>query len=188
MAGQRGKDNGDMTISAIILRDDFESAVSAAQAMGTVKNIPGLAAPLDAAWSGRINEVWDRIESALRTAFERGRDAAQSLTTKAIEQAEQLIADAGHRAYDVQQALLSRLQAYITRLTDAALGRVRPELQLGATTWRLESVELAEKISLTGSLSANITSLVTVTAGGELTVTAKYAVTTETTPPTSATP
>jgi hypothetical protein len=177
-----------MTISALILRDDFESAVSAAKAIGSAKNVPGLASPLDAAWSGRINAAWDRIESALRTAFEKGWDAAQSLTAKAIEQAEQLIADAGNRAYDVQQALLSRLQAYVTRLTDAALGRVRPELQLGVTTWRLESVELAEKISLTGSLSTNITSLVTVTANGELTVTAKYAVTKETTSPTSTAP
>ena len=66
-----------MTISALILRDDFESAVSAAKAIGSTKNVPGLASPLDAAWSGRINAAWDRIESAFRTAFEKGWDAAK---------------------------------------------------------------------------------------------------------------
>jgi hypothetical protein len=177
-----------MPISEIILRDDFESAISAAREIGTVKNIPGLAAPLNAVWSGRINAVWDRIESALRAAFEIGRDAAQSLTAKAVEEAQKLIAEAGHRAYDVQQALLSRLQAYVTQLVDAALGRVRPELHLGGTTWQLESLELAEKISLTGSLGVNITNLVTVTADGELTVTTKYTAIRVATPPTSAAP
>jgi hypothetical protein len=176
-----------MAISEIILRNDFESAISAAKEVGKAKNIPGLAAPLDAVWSGRIDAVWDRIESALRAAFERGRDAAQSLTATAVEEAQKLIAEAGHRAYAVQQALLSRLQAYATRLTDAALDRVRPELQLGGNTWRLESLELAEKISLTGSLGVNITNLVTVTADGELTVTTKYTAVRAATPPTSPT-
>jgi hypothetical protein len=177
-----------MAISEIILRNDFESAISAAKEVGKTKSIPGLTSPLDAVWSGRIDAVWDRIESALRAAFEMGRDAARSLTATAVEQAQKLIAEAGHRAYDVQQALLSRLQAYVTRLVDTALGRVRPELQLGGTTWRLESLELAEKISLTGSLGVNITNLVTVTADGELTVTTKYTAIREATPPTSATP
>ena len=171
-----------MTISALILRDDFETAISAAKVTAAAPITTGLAAPLDAAWLGRISAVWDRIESALRAAFERGRDAAQDLTVLAVDQAEKLISEAGRRAAGVQQALLSRLEAYVTRLTDAALGRVRPELQFAGATWRLESVELSEKISLAGSLSSNITSIVALTASGEMTVAAKYTVTTSSTP------
>jgi hypothetical protein len=138
--------------------------------------MPGLATSLDSALAGRVRAVWDRIEASLRAAFEYGRDNAAPLVAVATAEAESLVASAGHRAAEVQQAILAKLNEYVTRLTDAALSRVRTELVLGSTTWRLNDVELTQTISLTGSLSTNITSLVTLTSVGELTVNARYSV------------
>ncbi|GIF02133.1 hypothetical protein [Paractinoplanes rishiriensis] len=166
-----------MSTVALILRQDFEQAVDAARAVGGgEEHVPGLATSLDSALTARVRAVWDGIEAALRAAFEYGREKANPLVKTAITEAESLVASAGHRAADVQQTILVKLSEYVVRLTDAALSRVRTELILGGVTWRLSGVELAQKISLTGALSTNITSLATMTSGGELTVNAQYTV------------
>ncbi len=164
-----------MSTVALILRQDFEDAVDAARAVGNGSGqVPGLATSLDSALAGKVRAVWDQIEAALRTAFEYGREKAAPLLTAAASEAEALVASAGRRAAEVQQSILAKLNEYVTRLTDNALSRVRTELVFSGATWRLDGVELAQTISLTGSLSTNITSLVTLTSGGELTVNARY--------------
>lgn len=165
-----------MSTVALILRQDFEQAIDAAREVGRGGSVPGLATSLDSALTGKVRAAWDRIEEALRTAFEFGREKASPLVKAAVDEAEALVASAGHRAAEVQQALLVKLSEYVLRLTDAALERVRTELVVGGVTWRLSGVELAQKISMTGALSTNITSLATLTSGGELTVNAQYTV------------
>jgi hypothetical protein len=166
-----------MSTVALILRQDFEDAVDAARSVGGGNGqVPGLATSLDSALAGKVRAVWDQIEAALRVAFEYGREKAAPLLTAATAQAEALVASAGRRAAEVQQSILAKLNEYVTRLTDNALSRVRTELVFSGVTWRLDGVELAQTISLTGSLSTNITSLVTLTSGGELTVNARYVV------------
>ncbi len=166
-----------MSTTALILRQDFESAVDAARDIGGRDGqVPGLATSLDSAMNGRVRAVWDRIEAALRAAFEYGQEKAAPLVAAATAEAEELVASAGRRAAEVQQTLLAKMNEYVTRLTDAALSRVRTEVVLGDVTWRLSGVGLTQKISMTGALSTNIASLVTLTSVGEITVSAQYTV------------
>ncbi|MDQ1013543.1 hypothetical protein [Streptomyces afghaniensis] len=163
-----------MPVSALILRQDFETAIDSARSLGPEHAVPGLASPLDVDWAGRIGRVWDRIEQALREAFQYGRERAEELARTAAGEAEELLTAAGHKAYDVHQALLAKLQAYVSTLVDAALAHVRSQLILGGTTFVLADVELAQMISMTGSLKASITELVSLTSSGEISVTARY--------------
>src|SRR5450755_3735963 len=114
-----------MQTVGIISRQDFETALAAARAVGTSAAIDGLAAPLSGALMGRISEVWDRVESALQRAFQFGADVARASVQAAALAASDLVESAGNRARDVHQALLARVQAYLTDLVDSAIAQVR---------------------------------------------------------------
>jgi hypothetical protein len=163
-----------MITAGVVTRQHFEGALQAAAAVGNQEPLTGLAAPLDATWLGRISETWDMVEAALREAYLWGRDAAQQALADAIAQAEQLLRSAGKRARDVHQALLERAQAYLTVLIRSALAQVHGVLDVAGTKLKLVSVEVAQSISLTGSLKASITELVALTGAGEISVSASY--------------
>jgi hypothetical protein len=44
----------------------------------------------------------------------------------------------------------------------------------GGNVFTLDSIDLAEKLTLTGSLKTNLLDMLALTAGGELSITAKY--------------
>ncbi|MEV6336951.1 hypothetical protein AB0M12_19780 [Nocardia vinacea] len=163
-----------MMTYAVIGRDDFEYAIDAAHQAVRQSATTDLSAPLDATWIGRVNGVWDRIEHALRTAFQFGVEQARDLTEQAIKAAEALLDQAADRAEAVQQRLLAEMQAYLSTIIDRALNTVRPHLTIGGATIPLAGVEVSQKISLTGSLKISVTELIALTGGGELTVLARY--------------
>lgn len=163
-----------MMVSALLTVEDFDEAVLCAQEAGQLPSGAGLGSPLDGSWLGRIAQVWDRIEEALQTAFLYGREGALALAEAAAEAAEKLLHEAGTRARDVQQALLARLSAYADKLVEGALKKVRPNLTVGETKLPLTGVEISQKVTMTGSLKANITDLVALTGAGEITVLARY--------------
>ncbi len=163
-----------MITSGIVTRQGFEAALAASNAVGSSEPLVGLAAPLDAGWLGRISEAWDAVESALRDAYQWGREAAGEAVAAAVAQAEELVRSAGHRARDVHQALLARAQTYLAVLVRSALDQVQAAITVGGAQLGLTSVEVAQRISLSGSLKAALTEIVAITADGEITVSASY--------------
>jgi hypothetical protein len=155
-------------------RQGFEAALNAARDEGSVRAYPGLSAPLDGSWLGKIAEVWESVEQALRDAFVHGMDYARDSLGKAVSSAESLIQGAGVRAKDVHQAFLAKIQAYLARLVDAALSQVRRIVEVDGTQLELDELEVSQTVSLTGSVKAALTEIVALTADGELTVTASY--------------
>jgi|SRR5215469_5323216 len=165
-----------MEVAAVISRQDFEAALAAARTVGASTGSDGLASILDGAWLGRISEVWDHIESALSRAFQFGADQAKEYVDAAIKAANDLVTSAGKRARAVQQELLERMQAYLSRLVDAAIAQVRSEVVIGTQTLALDGIDMGYKISIGGSLKVTITDLASLTSAGELTVSAHYAI------------
>ncbi len=163
-----------MITYGIVTRQGFEEALEAASSLDSSESLVGLAAPLDATWLGRISETWDAVENALRQAYEWGLDAASEAVRKAVADAEALVRSAGHRARDVHEALLERAQRYLAVLVRNALDQVQAAIVVGGTRLALSSVEVAQRISVHGSLKAAVTELVAITADGEITVSASY--------------
>lgn len=164
-------------LTAVLGRDQFERALAAASSVGTGRTpVTGLAVPLEPGWRERVAAAWDAIATALREAFERGRDVAAGLVDAAVRAAEDCVREAGERAGDVQQALLQRLQTYLAALIDEALAQVRPSVTVGEATLPLQSVQITQEIATSGSLKAAITELVAVTAEGRLGLSAVYGV------------
>jgi hypothetical protein len=155
-------------------RHEFEIALSAARDVGVVRGYKGLSAPLDGSLLGKIAEVWESVEQALRDAFVHGMERGQATLDKAVSSAESLIQGAGARAKDVHQALLAKIQTYLARLVDAAISQVRRIVEVGDTQLELDGLEVSQRISLTGSIKAALTEIVALTSTGELTVTASY--------------
>jgi hypothetical protein len=118
--------------------------------------------------------VWGRIEQALEDAFTYGRERGQDVANSALASIEELLEQAGDRAGDAQQALLLRMQAYVRALVDRALSHVQDVVAAGGNVFTLDSIDLAEKLTLTGSLKTNLLDMLALTAGGELSITAKY--------------
>jgi hypothetical protein len=158
----------------IVSRQEFEAALEAANDEGLDGNYAGLNAPLDAGWLGKIAGVWDSIERALRTAYVHGSEQAQLALDKAVTRAESLITSAGALARDVHQALLDKIYTYLSRFVDAALSQVKATVRVGGSELQLDSVEVSQSVSLTGSIKASLQEIVSLTAEGQLTVMASY--------------
>ena len=163
-----------MIVVGTVNRQGFEAALNAARDEGSVRAYSGLSAPLDGSLLGKISEVWESVEQALRDAFVYGTDHAREALDKAVSSAQNLIQGAGSRAKDVQQALLAKTQAYLSRLVDAALSQVRRIVEVGDTQLELDALEVSQRVSLTGSVKAALTEIIALTSAGELTVTASY--------------
>jgi hypothetical protein len=155
-------------------RGAFERALQVARTVAKVPTPEGLAAPLDGALKGRVAEVWDSIEAALRTSYERGRDHAKSLVEAAILRAEKLMDEAGTRARDVQAFLLERLHAYVAAFTHGALANVMTVVEAGNQRLSLTRIQLSQKLVLGGSLKASLTDIFDLTSSGEIEIQVEY--------------
>jgi hypothetical protein len=133
-----------------------------------------LTAPLDAGLLGRIDGVWDQIESAIRKVWVVGYQGARDLLERAGDEAEKLIANSGRMATSVRQMLADKLQEYLGALMDAVLAQVKPSIKVGTNTIPLRSVDMARRVGLAGSLKATLTGIAELTGSGEITVTASY--------------
>lgn len=163
-----------MIVVGIVNVQGFEAALTAARDEGVTHSYPGLAAPLDGILKGWVSEAWESIEKALRDAFTHGSEYSRQALDAAVTRAEQLIQDAGIRARDVRQALLAKIQAYMSQFVDAALSQVRGTVQAGNTQLELDALEISQSVSLTGSIKASLSEIVGLTSEGQLSVTASY--------------
>lgn len=153
---------------------DLELAMATARTVGLDELPPSLAAPTDAALSGRISDVWEAIERAVKECYTRGREAAEVAVGKAVKSADQAITDLGAQARDLQTMVLQQLQALLSSYVDRALALVRDELIVGTRRMQLASVEVQQKVNLNGNLQLSILEVCEIAASGELSVSARY--------------
>jgi hypothetical protein len=154
--------------------DDFESALEAARSVEKSGELSDLAAPLGAAVAGRLSEAWDRIEAALQEAWRKGQDFARGTAEETAARVQEIIDSTGDSARAVQERLLARLHRYLEELIDRTIARVRGSITVDSRELHLNSVELAQSVTLTGSMKLSIQEALALTSEGQLEVTAQY--------------
>jgi hypothetical protein len=163
-----------MNLATVASRPDFEKALQAARAVGPVVGGTNLNAVADAGLLGRLDEVWDTIEAALKKGYKFGADRAREMFDAAVEKAERLIEEAGSKANDLHQLLLEKLRVFVNALINSALQRMPDTLALAGKTFRISKVSCSQKIVLTGSITTNMMEVFSLAASGELEVAAEY--------------
>jgi hypothetical protein len=164
-----------MQMVAVISRQDFEAALAASREVGALADEGGLGGLIDGAFIGRIQQIWDDVESALTSAFQFGIEYAKGSIDAAIKAANDLIAQAGKNAGAVQQELLERAQAYLSKLFDTGIKQVRPEITVNDHKLALKTIDVSYNISLGGSLGVTLANLASITSTGAVTISAHYA-------------
>jgi hypothetical protein len=170
---------GEMNITVIGDQQDFEQAIKAARKVDESKTSTNLNAIADAGLLGRLDGVWDTIETALREGYRFGRDLAKGALDMAIEKAEQLIKEAGTRAREIHAALLQKLQTFVKTFITNALARVPTTISIGERNYNITKVTCTQKLVMTGSIKVNITEVFSIASNGELEVAVDYSVETQ---------
>lgn len=165
-----------MNISIVASREDLDQAVKAARAFSPFNQNTHLNATANATLLGRLNIVWDSIESALKKGYSIGADAARGALTSAVAQAEQLIAEAGAFAKDCQEILMEKLQLFVRGFINSALKRVPDSLAIAGREFRISKVICTQKLVLGGNLTTNVAEVFALTSSGELELGVEYEV------------
>ena len=163
-----------MEIAIPASRQVFETAILAARRANPAVELDGLASVIGANLLGRIEEVWDSIEAALRHAFQFGREEAVQLMNAAAEKTEALLKEAGQKAREIQDAILQRLHTFTQALFEGMLSRVPTTIKIGIAEYPLKTVKLNQKLVATGSLKTNLAEVLSLAANGEIEVIAEY--------------
>jgi hypothetical protein len=163
-----------MQALALAHREDFDAALAAGRAVGQDGQLPGLAAPLGAGALGHVSEAWDHIEATLEQAWNRGRAFVRDTAVATAARVQEIVEAAGAAARAVHHGILEKLDSYLSALIDRALARVRPSVTVGGRTLELDSVELEQTVTLSGSLKVSIEEVCALTAEGEIALTAHY--------------
>lgn len=163
-----------MEITIPASRQVFETAILAARRTTSRVEFDGLASIIGANLIGRVEEVWDSIEAALRHAFQFGREEAVQLMNAAVQKTETLLIEAGQKAREVQEAILQRLHTFTQALFEGMLSRVPTSIRIGKAEYGLRTLNLNQKLVSTGSLKTNLTEVLNLAASGEIEVAAEY--------------
>jgi hypothetical protein len=161
-------------IRAQIPRSALDQALTAARDVGPEGDAPPLASPKDSAFWGRVGEVWDGVERAIREAFVRGRQAAQALMDQAVAAAEAALAELAGKAREFHAVILEKIGVFLAALADQALMLVRSEVTVRGRTLGLTGVDVEYRVSLSGNLQASILQACEAAADGEIAVVGHY--------------
>jgi hypothetical protein len=165
-----------MNISIVASRADLDQALNEARVFSPLDQNTHLNATANASLLGRLDAVWESIETALRKGYKFGTEAARDALTNAIAQAEQLIAEAGAFANDCQQTLLEKLQLFVKGFISSAMQRVPESIPIAGREFRISKVTCTQKLVLTGSLKVNLTEVFSLASNGELELAVDYEV------------
>src|SRR3990172_3806602 len=138
----------EMELMMITSPEIFEQALKAARNAGQSDDVRGLAASLDASLLGRIEEVWDSIEIALRQGYQLGKEKAQALLDNAVAKAEQIVKDAGIKGREVHHILIEKLRAYHQEFIRSALSRFPSLIEVGGKQYKIDTLSFTQKIVL----------------------------------------
>lgn len=111
---------------------------------------------------------------ALVQAYRFGMEKAKATLDAALDTAEQLLIEAGRKADEVRQELMDHAARYVSTIIDSMIATIRPVVTIGTRNLQLDGIDLAQSVSLSGSLRIAITDIASFTADGRLTVNARY--------------
>lgn len=168
-----------MTTMAWATTEDFRAALEAAESVDRRVGSGDLWAPMGAAEEGQVTKAWNRIKKALDEAWAKGSAFVDAAAEETVQRVREIVKSAGAGARAVEEELLRRVHTYLEEMIDRALARVRETVAIGDRELRLQSVELAQGVNVTGSLGLSILEAVKLTGEGQLTVTARYEVATD---------
>jgi hypothetical protein len=164
-----------METTAVLTVADFEASLAAARSIGrTGQSLPGLAAPIDGALSGRLDEAWRTLESVLWQGWRAGRNAARSAIDGAIARIEEMISEAGALARDLTEAVLERIRGLMAELVDRAIANVRTTLTVDGAPMRLGGLQVSQKVGFSGGLALSAVRVWELVTNGELEIVATY--------------
>jgi hypothetical protein len=129
---------------------------------------------LDAGLRGRISQVWDDIENALRKGFQLGREKGAELLTSVKARLETLLLDAKEQASLVNQQLMVRIQAFQKDFMERAFAQFPGILQLNGKQYPLSKINFTQSISLSGSIQLSLTKVFELVAEGEIQLSVEY--------------
>jgi hypothetical protein len=99
---------------------------------------------------------------------------ASWLTDVNTVKVQEIVEAAGAGARAVHQSILARLNRYLSELIDRALARVRLVVTVADRALQLDSVEVVQTLTLSGSLKVSIEEVCALTAEGQISVNARY--------------
>lgn len=138
------------------------------------RKLTGLNADLDNTLRGRLQEVWDSVEEAIRKAFVEGKQQARSLIEDSQRQIEELLKQAGAKARDLHASLLERMRVFVREFLGGALAMMPESIPIGAGRMKVKGFTCAQKIHLGGKLEVNLFKLCELVSEGEFEVTVEY--------------
>lgn len=166
-----------MKLLAVVDEQVHQDALGAARRIGTVQTVSqtGLnTVQVDEvmAW---VTRLWDPIEEAIVMAYRQGMAAARPIVEQLHTELTALANNVSARARDVQAILSERLNTYLMRAIDGALGRVRDHITVGAKQFTINSVKVDQKVSVSSSLKMSLSEICEFVAEGEIALSAEYA-------------
>jgi hypothetical protein len=164
-----------MNVPVVARREDFELALAAARKIDSGADVTGFASRMDGAFLGRLDEAWSSVEGALRKGYELGKEKAKAALDAAIAEVEQLLADAGSQARELQASLLRRMHEFTQCFIQSAMARVPTVIDVGGARFTLAAVRCTQRLVVTGSITTNLTELFALAANGEIEIATDYA-------------
>lgn len=161
-----------MITAAQLTRADLDLAIAAATPRG--KALEGLNAPPNGAASGMLDEIWTSIVSGVRKAYELGADKARELANSTSATARSVIDRAGEAADWLRERLREALQKLVRGCIEQAIASLVPSYKVGDVVVQLKSLQVDQKISLSGEIEASIQRVFSLIAAGELSLSASY--------------
>ncbi len=165
-----------MRITLIAEPGLFEAAVADAEKIGKPEQLTGLRAPLQGVTLGRLKEAWDTILDSIRKGIEFGVEKVDALVETTWESISAMITSAGNSASELKDYLIERLRQFLATFVDGMLKQVRTEITIGDSIFRLNLLQINQKVVIGGSLKASIKEIITLISNGEIEIEASYSV------------
>jgi hypothetical protein len=163
-----------MQVTLFADRSVLELAFKAADNIAAPGSLIGLRAPLDGANQARLSQAWVAIKEGLEAVYESGVESSRTVMDGVWQTVDQLIKDAGQAAQTLKDALLAKLAEWRRVVMDGLLRQVIGEITAADIKLKLNSVQISQKVALTGSLKASMTDAFALTSNAELQISASY--------------
>ncbi|WP_027667675.1 hypothetical protein [Rhizobium leguminosarum] len=161
------------TASPRILLD----ALKASWAVGDVRvtlSKEGLNAPLVDEVANWIERIWEKVDGAVHRIEAAGRDAAQPIIDDALELYRLAREDLKDGVEAVRNALLERINVFMSKAVDLILQSMKPELLFGNRTLHVASVAVGRTVTLGTSFELSLEKMLSFSADGELSINVQY--------------
>ena len=163
------------TVTATASREIFESALQAARKVGPPPMVAeGLNADLLASVRVRVEQAWDEVVKTLNKAFIYGRERTEEAINASVKRINQLLDAAGENVRELHAWLLSKMREFVRSFVEGMLSLFPATVMAGGISLALAQMTFSQKLKLSGSIEANLTSLAKLVSEGEMEIQCEY--------------